>query len=55
MDKDPDYVSSRWSTDKRIATRCRICGKQLTHPKEARNEVHNKCVIFYRKKTYGVN
>lgn len=54
-DKDPEYVPSRISLDKRIATRCRICGKQLLDPSEAKKEAHDKCVKSYRKKTYGVN
>jgi hypothetical protein len=52
-DKDPDYVESRHSYSKRIATRCRICGGQLLHPLEARKEVHDNCVASYKKKIYG--
>jgi len=55
MDKNPDYVTSRWSLNNKIATRCRICGRQLTHPLEAKNEVHDYCLQNYKKKTYGVN
>ena len=51
-DKDPDYVKSRHSYNKRIATKCRICGKQITHPIECRNEVHDKCVKEYKRKTW---
>jgi hypothetical protein len=53
-DKDPDYVDSRSSYMKRIATRCRICGRQLLDPLEARKETHDVCLKNYRRKTYGV-
>jgi len=39
---------------KRIASRCRICGGQLTWPAEAKNEMHDKCVKEHKSKTYGV-
>ena len=53
-DHDPEYVTSRRSTDKVIATKCRICGGQLTHPLEARKGFHDKCLKNYKSKTYGV-
>ena len=54
MSKDPDYVESRRSYMKRIATRCRLCGKQLLDPMEARKEMHEGCIKQYNRKTYGV-
>ena len=39
---------------KRIATRCRICGGQLTWPSEAKNEMHDICAKEYKSKSYGV-
>jgi hypothetical protein len=54
-DKNPEYVPSRISLDKRIATRCRICGRQLLDPTEGKKEVHYKCIKLYKRKTYGVN
>ena len=53
-DKNPDYVSSRRSHNKQIATRCRICGGQLLDPLEARKEMHNRCLKGYKKKIYRV-
>jgi hypothetical protein len=54
-DKNPEYVPSRISGDKRIATRCRICGRQLLDPTESKKEAHDRCVKEYRRKSYGVN
>jgi len=54
MSKDPDYVESRRSYMKRIATRCRLCGKQLLDPMEARKEMHEECIKQYKRKSYGV-
>jgi hypothetical protein len=51
-DKDPDYVDSRCSYNQRIATKCRICGKQITHPIECREEVHEICLKNYKRKTW---
>jgi len=45
---DPKYTKDRRGKD--IATSCRICGKQLTHPDEIREEVHEKCVSQYKSK-----
>ena len=53
-DRNPDYTSSRISYNKRIATRCRICGKQLLDPMDARIEVHKECKKNYKRNTYGV-
>lgn len=54
MTNDPEYVESRISYMKRIATRCRICGGQLTDPEDAKREMHEKCLKNYKKKSYGV-
>ena len=53
-DKNPDYTTSRHSYNQRIATDCRICGKQMTHPLDCMQEAHQKCITEYKKKTYGV-
>jgi len=53
-DKDPEYTNSSHSYQKRIATRCRICGRQLLLPEEAKQEVHKKCVDNYKPNTYGM-
>ena len=53
-DKNPDYVPSRHSHNKQIATRCRICGGQLLDPLEARKEKHDRCLKEYKKKIYRV-
>jgi hypothetical protein len=52
-DFNPEYVKSRRSTDKVIATKCRICGGQLTWPPEAKQGFHDKCMKEYKSKTYG--
>ena len=54
MSKDPDYVDSNWSYKKRIATKCRVCGNQLTDPQDCKNEYHEGCIKNYKKKSYGV-
>ena len=54
MSHDPEYVESRISYMKRIATRCRICKGQLTDPEDAKNEMHKKCLEKYKKKSYGL-
>ena len=54
MTKDPEYVESMISYMKRIATKCRICGGQLTDPEDAKREMHEKCLKNYKKKSYGV-
>jgi uncharacterized OB-fold protein len=51
-DKDPEYTESGWSYQKRIATRCRNCGKQLTHPNEMKKEYCFNCNENYKSKTY---
>ena len=53
MSKDPEYVKSPKSYMKRVATRCRICGKQLLDPAECKQEYHNKCIKKYKTKTIG--
>ena len=55
MSKDPDYVNSRTSYNKKVATRCRICGKQLLDPVDAKNEHHKECLKKYKRKTYGAS
>ena len=55
MSKDPDYVNSRISYNKKIATNCRICGKQLLDPVDAKNEHHKECLKTYKRKTYGAS
>ena len=52
-DFNPEYVKSRRSTDKVIATKCRLCGGQLTWPPEAKKGVHEVCLKNYKSKTYG--
>jgi hypothetical protein len=54
MSKNPNYVPSRISYNKKIATKCRICGKQLLDPVDAKNETHKECLKNYKRKTYGV-
>ena len=54
MSKNPDYVKSKRSYMKRIATRCRICGGQLLEPTEAKKEMHDKCSKEYKSKTKGL-
>lgn len=51
-DKDPDYTQSNWSYKKRIATKCRICGKQLVLPEEMKKEVHAQCDNNLNNNTY---
>jgi len=54
-DKNPEYVPSRISLNKRIATKCRICGGQLTDPLDMQKETHKECKNNYKRKTYGVS
>jgi ribosomal protein S27E len=54
MSNDPDYVPSRSSYMKRVATKCRICGKVMMDPEDCKNEMHKHCMKNYKKKTYGV-
>lgn len=54
-DKDPNYVPSRISFNKRIATKCRICGGQLTDPTDMKKEMHKECKTNYKRRTYGVS
>ena len=49
MDKNPDYETSGRGS---IATRCRICGQQLLHPSEFRQEAHTSCIATYKKQTW---
>jgi len=55
MSKDPNYVNSRISYNRKVATKCRICGKQLLDPTDAKNEHHKECLKNYKRKSYGVN
>ena len=52
MSRNPDYVESRTSYMKRIATRCRICGGPLYDPEECKMEMHKKCLEKYKSKKY---
>tara|TARA_R100000152_G_C6654255_1_gene95014 strand:- start:335 stop:502 length:168 start_codon:yes stop_codon:yes gene_type:complete len=54
MSNDPEYVESKRSYMKRVATRCRICKGQLLDPTEAKKEMHDKCVKEYKSKTKGL-
>ena len=54
MSHDPEYVESRISYMRRIATRCRICKGQLTDPEDSKNEMHKKCLEEYKNKSYGL-
>tara|TARA_R110000824_G_scaffold378854_1_gene570489 strand:- start:2427 stop:2603 length:177 start_codon:yes stop_codon:yes gene_type:complete len=55
MSRNPDYVPSRHSYMKRIATKCRICGLQLTDPEDSKREIHKECLKGYKSKKYGVS
>ena len=46
-DKNPKYVKGKKGN---IATSCRICGGQLTHPNDIKEEVHPKCAQNYKSK-----
>ncbi len=52
MSRNPDYVESRTSYMRRIATRCRICGGPLYDPEECKMEMHKKCLEKYKSKKY---
>ena len=52
MSKDPNYVKSRISYNGKVATRCRICGRQLLDPIDAKNEYHKECLKNYKRKSY---
>ena len=54
MSNNPEYVKSKRSYMKRIATRCRICKGQLLDPAEAKKEMHDKCSKEYKPKTKGL-
>tara|TARA_R110000765_G_scaffold251456_1_gene352883 strand:+ start:429 stop:599 length:171 start_codon:yes stop_codon:yes gene_type:complete len=54
-DRNPHYVPSRISFNKKIATKCRICGGQLTDPEDMKKEMHKVCEVNYKRKTYGVS
>ena len=49
-DKNPDYAEYR--KHKKIATKCRICGKQILDPTEFRDEAHKKCLDNYKRRTF---
>ena len=42
-EKDPEYVDSKFSYNRKIATRCRICGGQLLTPEDMQMEMHLQC------------
>lgn len=48
IDKNPDYTVGHKKNS--IATRCRICGGQLTHPDDIKSETHLKCVKKYKSR-----
>ena len=52
---DPEYVTSKFSYNRKVATRCRICGHQLLTPEEMKMEMHEKCKNEYNPniKTMG--
>ena len=41
-EKDPNYVLNK-RKNSNIATRCRVCGKQLLIPDEIKREIHETC------------
>lgn len=45
--KNPNYVKSKKGN---IATRCRICSRQLTHPNDIKQEIHSHCLKNYKSK-----
>lgn len=49
-DKNPDYAE--YGQHKKIATKCRICGKQLLDPRDFRDEAHKECIENYKRRTY---
>jgi hypothetical protein len=51
-DKDPDYTPSINSYKRRIATKCRICGRQLVLPEEMKKELHADCDSNLSNDTY---
>ena len=48
MTKNPKYEKDRKGNN--IATSCRVCGGQLLHPNDIKEEVHPKCVLNYKSK-----
>lgn len=46
-DRNPQYVRTKKGN---VATRCRICNRQLTHPDDIRQESHSHCLANYRSK-----
>ena len=54
MSNDPDYVPSRSSYMKRVATKCRICGLTMMDPIDCKQEMHDECKKNYKKKTKGM-
>lgn len=49
-EKNPEYAE--YGEHKKIATRCRLCGKQILDPTEFREEAHSKCVKDYKGRTF---
>lgn len=41
-EKNPKYIINKRKNSK-IATRCRVCGKQLMVAEEIKNEIHESC------------
>jgi len=54
MSENPDYVASRRSYMKRVATKCRICGRTMYDPVDCKQEMHESCKKNYRSKTKGM-
>ena len=42
-ENDPEYVNSKFGYNRKIATRCIICGGQLLTPEEMNLEMHEQC------------
>ncbi len=41
-EKDPKYVQNKRKNSK-VATHCRVCGKQLLIAQEIKREIHESC------------
>ena len=49
-EKNPDYAE--YGKHKKIATKCRLCGKQMLDPTEFRDEAHAECIKKYKRRSY---
>tara|TARA_R110000824_G_C14886888_1_gene644006 strand:+ start:68 stop:217 length:150 start_codon:yes stop_codon:yes gene_type:complete len=45
MSKNPQYTKGLRG---QVATRCRLCGKQLTYITEIQQELHDSCIRAYK-------